>query len=199
MTIYRDCQIHETATVEEGATLGVGVKVWHYAHIRRGAQIGDGAIIGKGVYVDHDVMVGANCSLQNNVNLYYGVVLEDGVFFGPNSTTTNNKRPRAINSDGTPVDRAVYCPPQATVVRFGAIIGAGAVLVAPVEVGQWAVVGAGSVVCQNVLAGTIVVGNPARRIGFACYCGRRIDEKSNLCRVCAQKGTVHAPYHRRPD
>ena len=149
--------VHPTADVEEGAQVGDGTKVWHLAHIRSTAQVGAGCVIGRNVYVDAGVTVGNLVKIQNNVSVYQGVTIEDEVFVGPCAVFTNDFRPRAQNPDW------VITP---TLVRHGASIGGGAVLVCGVTIGEWAMIGAGSVVTRDVEPFQLVVGNPARPIGW---------------------------------
>lgn len=153
--------VHATADVEEGAKVGAGTKVWHLAHIRSTAQVGAGCVIGRNVYVDADVTVGDRVKIQNNVSVYRGVTLEDEVFVGPCAVFTNDLRPRAQNPDWT------ITP---TLVRRGASIGANATLVCGIEVGEYAMIAAGSVVTRDVKPYQLVAGNPARPKGW-------VDEK----------------------
>lgn len=153
--------IHPTAIVEEGARIGAGTRVWLHVHIRRGASIGEGCNLGQNVFVDQGVVVGDRVKVQNNVSLYAGVELGDEVFVGPSAVFTNDRVPRATGEwQLTP-----------TIVRRGASIGANATVIAGVEIGECAMVGAGAVVVDSVPPHTLVVGNPARRIGWVCCCG----------------------------
>lgn len=158
-------EIHSTAIVEEGAHLGPGTRVWHYAHIRAGAVIGRNCVLGKDVYVAEGVRIGDNVHIQNGVSVYNGVTLEDEVFIGPHVNLTNDRYPRANSQDWEPVP---------TLVRKGASIGAGATILCGTVIGRYAMVGAGSVVLYDVPEHTLVFGNPARLSGFVCYCGRPI-------------------------
>jgi len=157
--------VHETAFVEEGAEVGSGTKVWHGAQIRKGAKIGRNCVIGKNAFIDEGVCVGDNCKIQNNVNVYKGVTLEDKVFLGPNSTTTNDLHPRAGRRGGFKVTE--------TLIRKGASVGAGAVIVCGVTLGEYCVVGAGAVVTKDVEPFALVVGNPAKKIGLVDEEGKR--------------------------
>jgi dTDP-4-amino-4,6-dideoxygalactose transaminase/acetyltransferase-like isoleucine patch superfamily enzyme len=156
--------IHPTALVEEGAELGAGVKIWHHVHVQAGARIGAGASFGKDCFVASGAVVGEGVRVQNGVSLYDGVTLERDVFVGPHAVFTNVERPRAFQ-------RGVRAT---TLVREGATIGAGAVLVCGVTVGRFAFVGAGAVVTRNVPDHALVVGNPARRIGWVSRAGERL-------------------------
>ncbi len=153
--------VHETAIVEEGATLGDGTKVWHFAHVRRGAQIGSNCTLGKGVFVDGGVIVGNDVKVQNHVSLFNGVTLGDSVMVGPSAVFTNDLRPRSGDAwQLTP-----------TVVEEGVGIGANATIVCGATLGAWSMVGAGTVVVGDVPAYALVVGNPSRRIGWVNKAG----------------------------
>lgn len=162
--------IHPTADVSRAARVGARTRIWHHAQVREGAVIGDDCVIGKGVYIDRDVVVGRAVKVQNYASIYRGVRLGDGVFVGPHVTFTNDPYPRAVTPDGEPLgeDDWELVP---TVVEAGASIGAGAVIRCGVTIGRWAMVGAGSVVTQDVAPHALVAGNPARQAGYACECG----------------------------
>ena len=155
--------VHETAVVEPEVHIGPGTRVWHHSHIRSGAAIGSGSTIGKNVFVDAGVAIGAKVKVQNNVSVYRGVHLEDEVFVGPSAVFTNDRFPRATSEDWEIVE---------TWVRRGASIGANATLICGIEIGPWATVAAGSVVTRSVESHELVAGNPARRLGWVCRCGR---------------------------
>ena len=162
--------IHNTAIVADGADIGDGTTVWHWSHIRAGARIGARCTLGQNVYVAPTAIIGDGVKIQNNVSIYDGVVLEDDVFCGPSAVFTNVSTPRAH------VDRSSEF--ETTVVGRGATIGANASVVCGHEVGRYAFVGAGSVVTNDVAAFALVVGNPARRIGWSCRCGERLPTPS---------------------
>ncbi len=155
--------IHPTAIVEDGAVIGKGTRIWHFVHVRSGARIGENCNIGKGVYIDVDVEIGNNVKIQNFVSIYRGVKIEDDVFLGPHATFTNDLYPRSYNKDWKVIP---------TIVKRGASIGANATIVCGVTIGEYAMVGAGAVVTKDVPPHSLVVGNPARLVGFVCYCGR---------------------------
>ena len=163
--------IHPTAEVEEGAQVGATSHVWNFAHIRSGARVGDECSIGYGVYIDTGANIGNRVKLQNRVSVYRGVTLEDGVFVGPNATFTNDKYPRAITPEGDRVSEK-HWQPALTTVRYGASIGAGAIVLPGLTIGRWGMVGAGSLVTRDVADHAIVTGVPARHVGYACRCGR---------------------------
>lgn len=174
--------IHATAIVEEGAVIGDGTGVWHHAHVRAGAIVGTGCVIGKNVYIGAGVRIGDGCKIQNNALVYEGATVGDGVFIGPGAIVANDRRPRAINPDGT-VKAAHDWTLAETRIERGASIGAGAILVPPVTIGAWAMVAAGAVVARDVEAHRLVAGNPARVAGWVCACGERTqpDEKCPAC------------------
>jgi UDP-2-acetamido-3-amino-2,3-dideoxy-glucuronate N-acetyltransferase len=158
-----DVFIHPTAIVEKGAAIGPGTRIWHLSHVRQGGRIGAGCSIGFSVYVEEGVVIGDRCKVQNHVSIYRGVVLQDEVFVGPSATFTNDLYPRANPPEWEVVP---------TLVRRGASIGASATVVCGVEIGAWAMVGAGAVVTADVPAHGLVLGAPARLRGWVCVCGR---------------------------
>ena len=164
--------IHATALVEDGAVIGDASKIWHYVHIRRSAHVGANCVIGRGVFIDEGVQIGNAVKIQNYVSVFHGVTIEDGVFIGPHVCFTNDMWPRAINPDNT-IKSADDWECTKTVVEHGASIGANSTIVCGTTIGTWALVGAGSVVTKSVPAHALVVGNPARLIGYVCKCGRR--------------------------
>jgi acetyltransferase-like isoleucine patch superfamily enzyme len=164
-------RIHPTADVSPEAEIGPGTSIWNQAQVRERARIGPGCVIGKNVYVDFDVAIGANVKIQNNVSVYHGVTIEDGVFVGPHACFTNDRIPRAVNPDGTlKADDDWDVGP--ILVRRGAAIGANSTILPGVTIGRWAMVGSGSVVTRDVPDYTLVVGNPAVRLGSVCPCGQ---------------------------
>jgi acetyltransferase-like isoleucine patch superfamily enzyme len=164
MSVY----IHPTATVDAGAVIGEGTRVWVNVQIREGVTIGSNCILSKDVYIDHHVSIGDGCKVQNSVSIYNGVTLEDDVFVGPNACFTNDRVPRAFQSDWkvTP-----------TLVKHGASIGANATIVCGITIGEYAMVGAGSVVIRDVEPYALVVGNPARAVGYVDRNGNRMDKR----------------------
>ncbi len=166
--------IHPSAEVEDGAEIGEDSKIWHLCHIRHGAQIGAGCVLGRGVFVDFEVKIGNHVKIQNYVSVYHGVIVEDGVFIGPHVCFTNDLRPRAVNPDMTPKSADDWQLSE-TRVQAGASIGANSTIVCGATIGRWAMVGAGSVVTKDVPDYGLVVGSPARLIGYVCACGNRQD------------------------
>lgn len=170
--------IHPSADVADDAEIGPRTRIWHQVQVREGAVIGSECILGKGAYVDFKVRIGDRCKLQNSVFVFHGFNLEDGVFLGPGVMLLNDKNPRAINADGSLKSDSDWTASEA-VVRYGAAVGGGAVVLPGVSIGRFALVGAGAVVTREVPDHGIVVGNPARLKGFACVCGnqlRRLDQ-----------------------
>lgn len=167
--------IHPSADVAADAVIGEDTKIWHLVQVRPGARIGRECIFGRGVYVDAHVTIGNRVKVQNYVSIYEGVTIEDGVFVGPHVVFTNDKQPRAVNPDGS-LKGATDWTISYTLIREGASLGANATIVCGITVGRWAMVGAGSVVTKDVPDHGLVVGNPARLIGYVCKCGKRIPE-----------------------
>lgn len=178
--------IHPTADVSADAAVGAGTRIWHQAQVREGAVIGRECIIGKGAYVDKDVRIGDFCKLQNGVFVFHGFTIEDGVFLGPGAMLLNDKHPRAVNPDGSPKSDADWLVSEG-VVRYGAAVGGGAVVLPGVTIGRMALVGSGAVVTRDVPERGIVAGNPARLRGFACDCGRPLHKTQDRYE-CAHDG-----------
>jgi UDP-2-acetamido-3-amino-2,3-dideoxy-glucuronate N-acetyltransferase len=173
--------VHPTATVEEGAVVGAGSKIWHQSHVRAGSRIGGSCTIGFSVYVDRGVVIGDGCKIQNHVSLYQGVILEDEVFVGPAVSFTNDLYPRAASMEWQVVP---------THVRRGASLGANVTVVCGVDIGVWSMVGAGSVVAADVPSHGLMIGVPARLRGWVCICGgllaRLGDELPPTCKKCGR-------------
>jgi UDP-2-acetamido-3-amino-2,3-dideoxy-glucuronate N-acetyltransferase len=158
--------IHPSAIVDDGAQLGRGTRVWHFVHVSPGARIGEGCSLGQGVYVGNDVVIGRNVKVQNNVSVYDAVTLEDDVFCGPSMVFTNVLNPRAAVPRKHEYRR--------TLVRRGATLGANCTVVCGATIGEYAFVGAGAVVTGDVPDHALVVGVPARRIGWMSRHGERL-------------------------
>lgn len=167
-------RIHPTADVSNNAQIGEGTSIWHHSQVREGVRIGKECIFGKGVYIDAGVSIGDRVKIQNYVSVYHGVTIEDGVFIGPHVCFTNDMRPRAINPDGS-LKAADDWELTTTLVKRGAALGANSTIRCGVTIGEWAMVGSGSVVTKDVPAYGLVVGNPARLRGYVCPCGCRLE------------------------
>jgi len=168
--------IHPTAVVEDGAEVGSGTRVWHFAHVRGGARIGERCVLGKSVFVDAGAVVGSGCRIQNFVSIYAGVTLEADVFVGPAAVFTNDRYPRAGGGDWEQLP---------TLVRRGASIGANATVLPGLTIGEWAVV------TEDVGAHRLVVGSPAKPVGWACRCGRVVPGGPGAaCPACGEVLTV---------
>ena len=165
--------IHPSAEVSSKAKIGYNTRIWHQVQVREGASIGDNCILGKGVYVDFDVSIGNNVKIQNGCFVFHGSTLEDGVFLGPGVILTNDKNPRAINTDGS-LKRDDDWIVGKTIIKKGASLGAGSIILPGVVVGEYAMSGAGAVVTKDVPSHALVLGSPARIIGFVCDCGARL-------------------------
>jgi len=186
--------IHSSAEVEDGATIGPDTKIWHLCHVRRGAQIGSECVLGRGVFIDSGVIIGSRVKIQNYVSVFHGVTVEDGVFIGPHVCFTNDRLPRAVNPDQT-LKRGDDWTLSTTLLCAGASIGANATIVCGITIGHWAMVGAGSVVTHDVPEFGLVVGNPARLIGYICACGIRYTtpDAARTCPSCEAKRAQELP------
>ena len=169
-------RVHPTADVEADVSIGAGSSVWHGAQVRNRARIGAQCIVGRNAFIDEDVVIGDRVKIQNLALVYHGVTVEDGVFIGPNAILTNDRYPRGITPTGE-LARADDWTVSPITLRYGCSIGAGAVVVAGVDVGRFATVGAGSVVTRTVPDHALVAGSPARRIGWVCACGDRLRDE----------------------
>jgi acetyltransferase-like isoleucine patch superfamily enzyme len=156
---------HPTAVVESG-DIGEGTRIWHFAHVRKGSKIGKNCNVGKSVYIDTGAEIGDGVKIQNFVSVYKGVKIEDDVFVGPSATFTNDLYPRAFIWDEEHVVPTRVCR--------GASIGANSTIICGTTIGEYAMVGAGSVVTRDVPAFALVLGNPAKIRNWICYCGRRL-------------------------
>ncbi len=166
-------RVHASADLEADVAVGPQTSIWHRAQVRTGARIGAECVVGRDAFIDEGVTIGDRVKIQNGALVYHGVTVEDGVFIGPGAILTNDRFPRAITSTGE-LARATDWTVSPIALRTGCSIGAGAVVVAGVEVGTFATVGAGAVVTRTVPGYALVAGNPARRIGWVCACGARL-------------------------
>ncbi len=158
---------HPSAIVDEGAQIGEGSRVWHFVHICGGARIGQGVSLGQNVFVGNQVVIGDHCKIQNNVSVYDGVTLEEGVFCGPSMVFTNVYNPRSL------IERKSEYRP--TLVRRGATLGANCTIVCGVTIGEFAFIGAGAVINKDVPAYALMVGVPARQVGWMSEFGEQLD------------------------
>jgi len=165
-----DYFVQETAVIDEDVEIGAGVKIWHFSHVLGNSRIGEKCNIGQNVVIGPDVEIGKGCKIQNNVSVYKGVTLEDGVFCGPSMVFTNIYNPRA---EIRKMDQV-----QPTLVKRGATLGANCTVVCGVTIGEYGFVGAGAVITRNVPDYGLMLGNPARRVGWMCACGERIDRRA---------------------
>ena len=166
--------VHESAFVDEGARVGDGTRVWHFTHVSGGSAIGERCVLGQNVFIGPEVTIGNGVKIQNNVSVYAGVVISDDVFLGPSCVFTNVLTPRAH------VERKEEFAP--TPVGKGATIGANATIVCGHALGEYSLIGAGSVVTKDVPAHAVMVGNPARRIAWACRCGEVLPDDGRCAR-----------------
>jgi UDP-2-acetamido-3-amino-2,3-dideoxy-glucuronate N-acetyltransferase len=179
----KDFYAHETAFIDEGCSIGKETKIWHFSHIMSNSKIGERCNIGQNVVVSPGVILGKNVKVQNNVSIYTGVICEDDVFLGPSMVFTNVINPRsAINR------RDQYTK---TNVGRGASIGANATIVCGHDIGEYAFIGAGAVVTKNVPAFALVVGNPARQIGWAGEYGHRLVFNAEGIAICPESKQVY--------
>jgi UDP-2-acetamido-3-amino-2,3-dideoxy-glucuronate N-acetyltransferase len=171
---------HETAIIDANSSIGEGTKIWHFSHIMANCKIGNGCNIGQNVVISPEVELGNNVKVQNNVSIYTGVICEDDVFLGPSMVFTNVINPRShVNRRGQ------YAK---TIVRKGASIGANATIVCGHEIGEFAFIGAGAVVTKEVLPYALVVGNPARQIGWMSKFGHKLVFNENGMANCPESG-----------
>ena len=177
--------VHPTAVVEKTATIGAGTKVWHFVHIRENAEIGRECVLGHSVYIGKGVKIGNHVKLENRATVYQGVKIEDNAFIGPHVTFTNDPYPRSSSTNWTIVP---------TLVKKGASIGAGTVVMCGVTIGAHAMIGAGSTVTRDIPPHAMAYGNPAKIKGFVCKCGRQLIKKEERqkdilmkCPFCDEK------------
>jgi len=178
-----DYFVHETAVVDPGCEIGAGTKIWHFSHIMTGSTLGESCNIGQNVVISPQVVLGRNVKIQNNVSVYTGVICEDDVFLGPSAVFTNVINPRShVNR------RSEY---STTRVRKGASIGANATIICGNEIGAYALIGAGAVVTKPVKAYALVIGNPARQVGWVSEYGHKLAFDYEGLAVCPETGQTY--------
>lgn len=173
-------QIHSSAIIDEGASIGEGTRIWHFTHLMPTCRVGERCNIGQNVYIDNNTIIGNGVKIQNNVSVYNGVVIEDDVFLGPSMVFTNVINPRST------IERKDEF--RKTLVRRGASIGANATILCGVEIGAYAMIGAGAVVVKNVPAYAVVAGNPARQQGWVSEYGMKLHFDASGQATCSQTG-----------
>lgn len=181
--------IHPSTIIEKDVSVGCGTKIWQHCHINNGVVIGNDCIIGRGVFVNSNVKIGNKVKIQNFVHLSSGAILEDFVFVGPHVVFIGDLTPRSVNPDLTLKKKTDWKNGNIKIMA-GASIGANSTIICNTVIGQWSMVGAGSVVCSDVPDYTLVVGNPSKIIGYVCRCGKRQESlhAAKNCEICS-KGT----------
>ncbi|MDR3251014.1 MAG: N-acetyltransferase [Tannerella sp.] len=174
---------HESAVIDEGCKIGAGTKIWHFSHLTTGCEVGKNCTIGQNVLIAPEVVLGDNVKVQNNVSVYTGVTCGDDVFLGPSCVFTNITNPRSAVSR-----KGEYVP---TKVCKGATIGANATIVCGVAIGEYAMIGAGTVVTKDVSAYALAVGNPARWIGWVSRYGHRLNFDEKGVAICPESGEIY--------
>lgn len=175
--------VHESSYVDDNVSIGDGTKIWHFCHIQSGAHIGNKCSFGQNVNVSNNVIIGNGVKVQNNVSIYEGVELEDDVFCGPSMVFTNDMNPRAKYPKGS----AGY---KKTLIKKGATVGANATIVCGHTVGKWVFIAAGSVVTNDIKDYAMVIGVPARQVGWMCECGEKLTQEL-ICKKCGKKYNEH--------
>ena len=178
-----DFFVHPTSVIDEGAQIGKGTKIWHFCHLMSTCKVGERCNIGQNVYIDNNTAIGNGVKIQNNVSVYNGVIIEDDVFLGPSVVFTNVINPRSF------IERKDEF--KKTFIRKGATIGANATLLCGIEIGAYAMIGAGAVVVKNVLPYTIMTGNPALQTGWISEAGFKLDFNADGLANCPQTGRTY--------
>jgi len=179
-------KLHSTSEVQKGAKIGIGTKIWQNCQILSGAKIGENCTIGHNCFIGSKAKIGNGVKIESNTDIWDLVTLEDYVFVGPSAVFTNDLNPRAKYPKSKFPKYGKWMP---TLIKEGATIGANSTIICGNTIGKWAMIGSGAVVTENVLDYTIVVGIPAKIIGFICECGNKLEFKKNkaICKICERK------------
>ncbi len=175
--------VHPSAIIDEGAQIGSGTRIWHFCHLMSTCKLGENCILGQNVYIDSNVIVGNGVKIQNNVSVYNGVIIEDDVFLGPSMVFTNVINPRSF------IERKSEF--KKTIVQKGATIGANATIICGIEIGKYAMIGAGSVVTKSVADFALMMGNPAKQTGWVSMAGLKLKFDSDNRAKCPQTGDIY--------
>jgi len=173
-----DFFVHSTSIVDQGAQIGSGTKIWHFCHLMPACKLGNNCVVGQNVFIDNNVIIGNGVKIQNNVSVYNGVIIEDDVFLGPSMVFTNVINPRSF------IERKNEF--KKTIIKKGATIGANATILCGIEIGSYAMIGAGTVVVKDVAPFALVVGNPAQQIGWVSEAGITLDFNAEQIAICPQ-------------
>jgi len=172
--------VHPSSFVEDGTPIGTGTRIWHFCHLMPRCRVGENCIIGQNAFIDNETVIGNRVKIQNNVSVYNGVELEDDVFIGPSVVFTNVINPRSFIERKTEFKK--------TIIRKGATLGANATILCGIEIGAYAMVGAGAVVTQSVPDYALITGNPAKQTGWVSAAGYKLDFKDGELSVCPKTG-----------
>ena len=172
--------IHPSSVIDEGAVIGNGTKIWHFSHLMPACRVGENCIIGQNVFIDNNVSIGNGVKVQNNVSVYNGVIVEDDCFLGPSVVFTNVINPRSF------IERKNEF--KKTLVKKGASIGANATILCGIEIGAYSLIGAGAVVVENVPGFALMVGNPARQVGWVSIDGNKLNFDESGVAICPSTG-----------
>jgi len=173
-----DFFVHSSSIVDQGAQIGSGTKIWHFCHLMPACKLGNSCVVGQNVFIDNNVIIGNGVKIQNNVSVYNGVIIEDDVFLGPSMVFTNVINPRSF------IERKNEF--KKTIIKKGATIGANATILCGIEIGSYAMIGAGTVVVKDVAPFGLVVGNPAQQIGWVSEAGITLDFNAEQIAICPQ-------------
>ena len=173
-----DFFVHSTSIVDQGAQIGSGTRIWHFCHLMSACKLGNNCVVGQNVFIDNNVIIGNGVKIQNNVSVYNGVIIEDDVFLGPSMVFTNVINPRSF------IERKNEF--KKTVIKKGTTIGANATILCGIEIGSYAMIGAGTVVVKDVVPFGLVVGNPAQQIGWVSEAGITLDFNAEQIAICPQ-------------